>query len=188
MNKGTFDIELLESRLQNTHLEFDLNDDFFAAMEGLVQRGTIHTKIDCSCLGTRFKFNIHSEGIVIAPCDRCLADVELRIDTDDELFVQLGEEYDDDGECVTIPETEGRIDLAQFIYEFIALSMPITICHEPGNCDESMMQTLSMHQATRSGQEDDFEGIDSATDTDNSGVVDARWAKLKALSSNPDGD
>ena len=120
--------------------------------------------------------------MVVVPCDRCLADLELRIETADELLVKLGDEYSDEGDCVIVPETEGYINLAQFIYEFIALSMPITVCHEPGKCDESMMLQLSKHQVARSNQEDD-EDYGSAADGD-SQLVDDRWAALKNLKLN----
>lgn len=181
----TYKIDLLGS-FKDEHLQFDLDDDFFAAIDGLVQRGTIKTDVDCKNTGSMYKFNIHSEGIVIVPCDRCLADLELRIDTTDELVVKLGEEYSDDGDCVVVPEAEGYVDLAQFIYEFIALSMPITCTHEPGKCDDSMMLELSKHQTTRSGQEDE-DGEDSMDVADNNDDdsddenIDPRWAALKNL-------
>ena len=99
-------------------------------------------------------------------------------------------EYSDDGECVVVPEAEGRIDLAQFIYEFIALSMPMTCCHEPGECDSAMMLELSKHQSTRSGAEDEEEmdsdreygeaNGESMGDEDVE-PVDERWAALKKL-------
>jgi uncharacterized metal-binding protein YceD (DUF177 family) len=60
--------------------------------------------------------------------------------------------------------------------------MPITVCHEPGKCDESMMQQLSKHQVARSNQEDD-EDYGSNADGD-SQSVDDRWAALKNLKLN----
>ena len=63
--------------------------------------------------------------------------------------------------------------------------MPITCQHEPGKCDDAMMQTLSMHQAARSGQEDDEEGdsndVDNDDDDTEESVIDSRWAALAKL-------
>jgi len=189
-----YKVDLLGSAFKDGQMQFDLDDDFFAAIDGLIDRGQIKTTVDCKCTGSMYKFQIHSTGTIVVPCDRCLADLELRIDTTDELVAKIGEEYSDDGECVIVPETEGYLNLAQFIYEFIALSMPITCCHEPGKCDDSMMQELSKHQAARSGQEDDesedFENegeSDEKRDKDSSGsptddeAIDPRWAALKKL-------
>ncbi len=182
----TYKIDLLSSGLGGKTFEYDLSDDFFAEMEGLVQRGSIHTTVACLSAGSVYKFQIHSVGTIIVPCDRCLSDLELRIETTDDLNVKLGDEYADEGDCVVVPEAEGYLDLAQFIYEFIALSMPLTCCHEPGKCDDAMMQELSRHQSTRSGIADDGQADsangdvqDESMGEDSDEPVDSRWAALK---------
>ena len=184
----TYKIDLLSSGLGGKTFEYDLSDDFFAEMEGLVQRGSIHTTVACLSAGSVYKFQIHSVGTIIVPCDRCLSDLELRIETTDDLNVKLGDEYADEGDCVVVPEAEGYLDLAQFIYEFIALSMPLTCCHEPGKCDDAMMQELSRHQSTRSGIADDGQADsangdvqDESRGEDSDEPVDSRWAALKQL-------
>lgn len=185
----TYKIDLLSSGLGGKTFEYEIGDDFFAEIEGLIQRGSIHTTVVCLSAGSVYKFRIHSIGTVIVPCDRCLADLELRIETADDLNVKLGSEYADDGDCVIVPESEGYLDLAQFIYEFVALSMPMTCCHEPGKCDDAMMHELSRHQSTRSGYEDaereDSTEIGDAPDEamgENSDEpIDSRWAALKQL-------
>lgn len=181
----TYKIDLFDRNLVGKTYEFDSDDTFFAAIDGLVRRGNLHSTVQCLSAGTIMKFQIHSSGVVIVPCDRCLADLELRIETTDTLCVKLGDDYEDDGDCVTVPEAEGYINLAQYIYEFIALSMPITCQHEPGKCDDTMMQELSKHQTARSGYDDDDDG-DSTTgadgeDGDNDAPIDSRWAALAKL-------
>ena len=184
----TYKIDLLSSGLEGKTFEYEIGDDFFAEIEGLIQHGTVHTSVVCLSAGSLYKFCIHSVGTVIVPCDRCLSDLELRIETTDELNVKLGDEYADDGDCVIVPEAEGYLDLAHFIYEFIALSMPLTCRHEPGKCDEAMMHKLSLHQSTRSGMADDEEADsdngDAQGDADGEGSsepVDSRWDALKQL-------
>lgn len=185
----TYKIDLLSSGLGGKTFEYEIGDAFFAEIGGLIQRGNIHTTVACLSAGSVFKFQIHSVGTIIVACDRCLADLELRIETSDVLDVKLGDEYADEGDCVVVPEAEGYLDLAQFIYEFIALSMPMSCCHEPGKCDDAMMHELSRHQPTRSGYED-AEREDSAENGDAQDVsvgedsdepVDSRWAALKQL-------
>lgn len=184
----TYKINLMSSGLGGKTFEYDLGDDFFTEIGGLIQRGNIHTTVSCLSAGVAFKFQIHSVGTIVVPCDRCLSDLELRIETMDELNVKLGQEYADEGDCVVVSEAEGFIDLAQFIYEFIALGMPISCCHEPGKCDETMMQELSRHQSTRSGVEDG--GLENSTQDVTSGIsegedsvelADVRWSALQQL-------
>ena len=136
---------------------YDIDDDFFHSIEGLVEHGQIHTTIHIngSAHTRRYVIHIHSAGTVAVPCDRCLANVTIPIDTDDELAVMLGDEYSDEGDTVIIPETDGYIDISQFIYEFIVLSLPIKRVHEPGECDEQMLKVLSSHLAAEEQEEDD---------------------------------
>ena len=186
-----FKIDLLSSQLEGKTFLYEINDDFFAQIDGLIQHGSIHTEVKCLSVGTIYRFQIHSVGTVIVPCDRCLSDLELRIETTDLLSVKLGDEYADDGDCVIVSEAEGYLDLARYIYEFIALSMPIACCHEPGKCDDAMMHELSRYQSTRSGGEDDERanskeyGADSNADCsdgeDSVEPVDKRWEVLKQL-------
>lgn len=185
---NTYKIDLLSSRLEGSTFEFNIGDDFFADIDGLLQRGDIHTTVECLSAGTFFNFQIHSVGTVVVPCDRCLSDLELRIETTDVLCVKLGDDYSDEGDCVIVPEAEGYLDLAQFIYEFIALSMPMTHCHEPGKCDDAMMDELSRHQSTRSGAEDDENAGsengsvgEKSLGEDSVELADSRWAVLKQL-------
>ena len=184
----TYKIDLLSRGLEGKTLEYEIDDAFFGQIDGLIQRGKIHSTVTCISANTVYKFRIHSVGTIIVPCDRCLSDLELRIETTDDLNVKLGDEFADEGDCVIVPEAEGRIDLAQFIYEFIVLSMPITCCHEPGKCDETMMHELSRHQSTRSGGEDTEQEDSPSSDAheafigeDSDEPVDARWAALKQL-------
>ena len=171
----TYKVDLLSRHVQDNVLKWHIGDSFFEAIDGLIKRGDIHTTVECQGAGSARRFQIHSEGVVIVPCDRCLADLELRIETTDELVVKLGDEYADEGDCVVVSETEGWINLAQYIYEFIALAMPISCVHEPGECEDSMMQRLRRYQVARSSQEDG-ERDDSET-----GATDERWSALKNL-------
>lgn len=175
----TYNIDLLSQQLKGESFEMHLDDDVFASIEGLIQKGSIDSTVKCLSVGTMFRFQIHSEGTVIVPCDRCLSDLELRIDTTDELMVKLGDEYSDEGDCVIVPESEGMINMAQYIYEYIALSMPITCSHEPGKCDDAMMAELVKHQAARSGQED--EESNDSTEIGDDADNNSPFAALKGL-------
>ena len=68
-----------------------------------------------------------------------------------DLFVRRAAEscFDD---LVTVPEDDGVLDTTWFIYEFIALSIPIKHVHAPGKCNRDMIETLAEHSATRSSE------------------------------------
>lgn len=185
----TYKIDLMSSGLGGKTFEYEIGDGFFAGIGELIQHGNIHTTVVCLNAGAVFKFQIHSVGTVIVPCDRCLSDLELRIETTDDLNVKMGNAFVDEGDYVIVPEADGCIDLAQFIYEFIVLSMPITCCHESGECDNMMMQELYKHQSARSGEVDvggaDLENaglnVSGAGGEDAVEPVDSWWEALKQL-------
>lgn len=135
--------------------QYDIDDSFFQTIDGLIGHGQIHTTLHVEGnTRTMFKLHIHSTGTVSVPCDRCLSDMTIPVDTDDTLAVKLGDEYLDEGDVVVIPEDDGYIDISQFIYEFIVLSLPLKRVHEPGQCDEATLQALNSHLATDSDDEE----------------------------------
>jgi hypothetical protein len=64
--------------------------------------------------------------------------------------------------------------------------MPYQRVHQPGDCDEAVMDIMKEHQVARSNQEEDYETMDSDPNADedeegDDAVVDARWNALKKL-------
>lgn len=188
IEKDKYSVDLLGQLITGDNWKYEIDDSFFKQIDGIIEKGNLSTEITFNGVsGSLFKFTIHSVGIVAVPCDRCLADVELRIDTTDEFVAKLGEEYSDDGDCVVVPENDGMLDLSLLIYEFIVLSMPYQRVHQPGDCDEAVMNVMKEHQVARSNQEEETGTIDSDPDADadeegdDAVVVDARWDALKKL-------
>ena len=111
--------------------------------------------------------------------------------TEVRLVVKFGKEYaEESDEVVVIPEEEGAINLAWFLYEFIALAVPMKHVHAPGKCNKAMSSKLKKHTARSSDEtEDDFEddmgGDDLALEDDgNASPADPRWDALKGLLEN----
>ena len=112
---------------------------------------------------------LHTEGLVTIPCNLCMDDMEQLIAADNRLVVKLEEENNEDDELVIVDEDEGILDLSWYIYEFIALAIPIRHVHAPGKCNAAMMKVLEEHSTDRSSDEE------STTS------VDPRWEKLKNI-------
>lgn len=88
-------------------------------------------------------------GDVTVTCDRCLEDLVIPVETSFKLSVKFGEEdKDDDGmegdrEVVFLPFTETDLDLAQTVYDYICLSLPVQRVHEEGGCNPEALRFLS---------------------------------------------
>ena len=113
-----------------------------------------------------FELDFHTKGTLHIPCDICLDDMEQPIDADNHLVVKLGSEYSDDDDIITVEENEGILDTSWFIYEFIALSIPIKHVHAPGKCNPAMIRMLNEHDVARSNEEESEK------------VIDSRWKEL----------
>ena len=168
-NIESFKIDLKALPQGASILEFKLDDSYFKAIDAPdIQRGELSSSLSISRTDDFFELNFHTEGIVHIPCDICLDDMEQSIETDDRLLVRFGEDYSEEDDLVIVAENEGILDVAWFIYEFIALNIPIKHVHAPGKCNPAMIEKLQEHSAARSGEEEEE-------------IVDPRWAALLKL-------
>lgn len=162
-----------------------LENQFFIDIDGdQVQKGKVDVCLTVKRSSMMFEMNFQIQGVVLVPCDRCLDDVEIPIDTQNRLVVKFGKEYTEESdEVVVVPEDEGAINLAWFLYEFIALAIPMKHVHAPGKCNKTMSSKLRKH-TTRSLDNDDEYEDDESIEEDVPVVTDPRWDGLKALLEN----
>ena len=165
-----FKIDLKGRKDELTKLEFDLDKDYFSALDETdVQSGALHVSVSIRKASGFFELQFHTVGTVDIPCDRCLDLMEQPIETDNRLVVKLGSTAREEDDTIVVDENEGILDTSWFIYEFIALAIPIQHVHAPGKCNPAMTQVLEELSADRSGDEE------------SSPAVDPRWEKLKNL-------
>jgi len=190
---GKFDLYKVELKNLSPGVhqyEYFLENKFFVDIDGdEVQKGKVKVNLTVKRTSMVFDMNFQLEGIVYVPCDRCLDDMELPVSTQNKLVVKFGKEYAEESEeIVIIPEEEGEINLAWFIYEFIALAIPMKHIHAPGKCNKTMSSKLKKHTARRADDEDEFDeeaADDIVVDDDAADIPsDPRWDALKGLVEN----
>jgi uncharacterized metal-binding protein YceD (DUF177 family) len=166
----TLKIDLKGLKEVETTREFNLDDQFFAALDGSqLEHGSLHVSVSIRKMTGFYELSFHTEGTVTITCDRCLDDMQQPIAADDRLTVKLGNTYSEDDDTVTIDENEGILDLAWYIYEFTMLAIPIKHVHAPGKCNSAMTQKLEeLSGAVRSGEEE-------------TEAIDPRWEALSKL-------
>ena len=171
MDLETLKIDLKGLNEGANHLEFDLDDTYFKAVEAPeVSRGKVRVLLDITRTGNDFfTLDFHETGVVMVPCDICLDPMEQSIEITQRLEVKLGTENSEEDDLVMVAEDEGILDITWYLYEFIALAIPIKHVHAPGKCNSAMIRTLEEYSATRSGQEG------------NEMPMDPRWEALLKL-------
>ena len=170
MDLETLKIDLKGLKEGVNHLEFDLDDTYFKAVDAPeVSRGNVHVSLDIVRNGNDFfTLDFHEVGTMMISCDRCLDLMEQPIETTQRLEVNFGTENSEEGDLVTVAEDEGILDVTWYLYEFIALAIPIKHVHAPGKCNPAMVRALEEYSAARSGEEDEQ-------------AMDPRWEALLKL-------
>jgi uncharacterized metal-binding protein YceD (DUF177 family) len=169
-NLEQFKIDLKGLTAEATTLEFDLDKGFFGALDQTeVESGALHVSLSIRKASGFFELLFHTVGTVDIVCDRCLDLMEQPIETDNRLTVKLGSTASEDDDTVTVDENEGILDTSWYIYEFIALAIPIQHVHATGKCNPAMTKALEELSADRSGDEESTK------------AVDPRWEALKKL-------
>ena len=166
--------------------EYVLDNDFFISIDAPeIQKGKLHVDLTVKKSMGVFVLTFHTEGSVVVPCDRCLDDMDILVNTDDELKVKLGAAFSDEDDIVVVPEEDGYINVAWFMYEFIALSLPMKHVHAPGKCNKAMMGALSKHLRTSADEESYVSELEEEeADTDVEREIDPRWNELKKILDN----
>ena len=172
---GRFDkynVDLKGMRVASLELEFDLDNAFFADIDGEeFQKGAVKAKVVVNKNRDIFDFSFSIAGTVVVPCDRCLDDLAIDVDTENTLRVKLGDSYADEGDIVIVPENEGDLNIAWYLYEFIVLALPMKRVHAPGKCNHEMAGKLKKHSVDAGENEEGDEEMQ----------MDSRWAGLKNL-------
>ena len=152
------------------HYDFEIRKAFFESYELLnIRDGQLKLSVTLEKESNLMVFLFHFNGRVILQCDRCLEDYSQTLEGDFRLIVKFAEKFEEvSDEMITIPFDENRMDLKQYIYEYINMVLPIKRVHpddENGNstCQPEMLDRLDKHTEH---------------------TVDPRWDALKKLKTN----
>ncbi|NDV79134.1 DUF177 domain-containing protein [Dysgonomonas sp. 511] len=175
----------LRSLSEGKHeFKYNLDDKYFALIDdgtADVKKGNLEAMVSLKKTSVTFELNFDIKGDVRVPCDRCLDDISMPVEVKNKLIVKFGKEYSEESdEIVIIPEDDGEINIAWFLYEFIVLSLPAKKVHPPGTCNKAMSSKLNKHRAKSS---DDEEDDNEEELEDDSSFSDPRWDALKEVAS-----
>jgi len=183
-----YNIVLKDLKSDSTKFEFELDDVYFKKIDSPeVQKGSVKAVVTVLKKASTFELQFQLDGTVLIPCDRCLDDMEQTIQYKDKLQVKFGSRFAEENEIVIVPESEGSINIAWFLYEFIVLNIPIKHVHAPGECNKTMVTKLKRHITRQKGDDDDDDSVDFEEDDDFSvddNQVDPRWEGLQNIIDN----
>jgi uncharacterized protein len=159
--------------------QFEIDDKFFEQFE---HSPVEHAAIDVLVTVTKDEqgmllLDFTMEGTVTLPCDRCGDELDLDVTSYNELIVKFGEKHEEESEdVVVLAPKEHSLNVAQYIFEYIALMIPLRNVHpddEQGNstCNPEAIERLEKLRVHEANEEEEH-------------PVDPRWEILKNINLN----
>ncbi|MBE0655145.1 MAG: DUF177 domain-containing protein [Bacteroidales bacterium] len=154
--------------------QFSAGDDFFELFENPdIHGGNLTVLLTLYRKNQFLELTFRITGYLNITCDRCLDDFNHPVDVENLLIVRFGEDNEEISDTVLIiSRDETRLNIAQYIYEFAALALPVQKIHpedENGNseCNPEMINRLNNLYPGDKGKNDS--------------ITDPRWDILKDL-------
>ena len=119
-------IEFNKLTMGLNHFEFNLNDAFFAQIEGsIISKAEARVTLELIKTETMYELQFTLTGTVSVKCDNCLSDIDLLLDNDFYLLMKISENEDySDDEIIYVTKNILEYNLTQYLYESFILSMP----------------------------------------------------------------
>jgi uncharacterized metal-binding protein YceD (DUF177 family) len=177
MSKREFVIPFIGLKIGNHLFEYDINDDFFQGIEySIIHSGKVHVTLNLDKRENMMVGIFHVDGKVFTNCDRCNDPIEVEAEGEYQIVYKFGEEVSEDEALIVLEPNAFELDVKDYIYELISVSIPVRSVHEKDKCDPEMIALYEKYVVNASEEESE-EGDDDDDDDD----TDEIWAMLKNL-------
>ena len=154
--------------LGESSFRFEIGEPFFQAFENSqIKDADCSIRVRVVRHQTLLDIVCEIVGYVVVECDRCLEDLTLKVDTEPHLTVGFGtvdvDEAGVEDDVLVIDHTESELNLDQFVYDYICLSLPLMKVHPEGKCNPEMLRYITDNEGTETPAEGEasrpFEGL-----------------------------
>jgi len=181
----TFDIEVIKFKEGRHEIDFEIGDAFFQNFEDneIVEKGNLAVRAILDKGANVIEVNFHIHGSVQLICDRSLEVFDHPLDFSEKMIYKYGsEEKEIDEEVFMITRDTPVINVAQLIYEFILLALPLKKIH-PDHRNELDDEELEV-EGGYVYIDDELESTEENPEsTEETKPVDPRWEQLMKLKS-----
>jgi uncharacterized metal-binding protein YceD (DUF177 family) len=170
-----FLIPFVGLKLGKHKFEYQINNAFFEIFDyNEFQNSNIKVNVVIEKKSTMLEITFKHAGTINVPCDLTSEDFDMPIKGSMKLIVRFGDAFNNDNEeLLILPFGEFEIDVSQYIYETIVLSVPLRRVH-PGIKDGSLKTEAltKLKELTIKEQKKETKKEEN---------IDPRWDKLKQL-------
>ncbi len=168
-------IPFIGLKIGKHHFEYQISNAFFEIFDYQeFNNSNIKVNVVLEKKSTIMELSFKHKGTVNVPCDMTNEEFDLPNKGKMNLIVRFGDVFNNDNEeLLIIPHGEFQIDISQYIYEMIVLSIPLRRIH-PGIKDGSLntealtkLKELSVEELKKENKKEEN--------------IDPRWDKLKQL-------
>ncbi|MDB5257505.1 MAG: hypothetical protein JWM14_2200 [Chitinophagaceae bacterium] len=173
-----FDIDIHNLSQEEYEYQFDIDNSFFSLFEdSIVDKGSLAAKVNMSLHPGVIEMDFDIQGTVVITCDRSLEEYDQAINSNERLLFKFGDENTEiSEEIISITRDTHRINVAQYIYEFITIAIPFVKRHPRFQQEEDDEEEVKLiYQSSTAPAEEEEENKESE---------DPRWALLKNLKNN----
>jgi uncharacterized metal-binding protein YceD (DUF177 family) len=170
--------------LENKRYEYDFvsGKAFFQILEQqLINDGNVETYLTLDKSETMIRLDFRIKGIVEQVCDRSLDPYDETVDTRQMLYLKFADRNEElTDEIELIERNTPTINVARYIFDFIALALPMKRLHprfrdEDETDDDEESEGKLIYSSGAAGADDT---------NPESTAVDPRWEALRKLSNN----
>jgi len=174
-----YDIDIMGLSEKQHVFEFESGARFFQEMnQEVMSGGHFQTTMTLDKSSTMIQLGFRISGVAKLICDRSLEEFDESVDTEGRIILKFGEEnLELTDEISLIHRNTHRINVAGYIFEFIALAIPMKKIHPRLRDEDELEDDSDGVMVYVSGGESQDEPQEEASE-----AVDPRWAALKELS------
>ena len=159
-------------KLGKHQFAFEIKNDFLKSLDcEEFNDCNISLNLTLDKKSTLMELEFSFSGTVNVPCDLTMEDFDLPIKGENKLLVKFGDEYnDDDDQILILPHSAFEMDIKQYAYEIIVLSVPFKRIH-PGVKDGTLKSEIL----------DKLKELSPKKEKAKDQETDPMWDKLKKL-------
>ncbi|MEM9821208.1 MAG: DUF177 domain-containing protein [Bacteroidota bacterium] len=130
--------------------KFQVDPAFFQHFaESPIEAGSFEVNLSFDKRPDMLVLDFSLNGTVRTACDRCLTDIDLPVEDQQQLIFKYGLVEKENAEVVYLLRDTSELNVSKYIYEYICLALPmIKLCEEgnPDACNDEMTKYLGREE------------------------------------------
>ena len=169
-----FLIPFIGLKLGKHQFEYQISREFFDNFDyDEFESANIKVNVAFEKKSTLMELNFKHNGTIHVPCDLTNEMFDFPIKGKLKLLVKFGDAFNDENEeLLILSHGEFQVNVAQYIYESIVLSVPLRRVH-PGIKDGSLTDVIEKLESLSPGE--------NKKEEEQNNDIDPRWENLKKL-------